>query len=153
MGANAGTSTIREARVNNEKRCTAGGFAALASALALALAACGKEEPPKVAPPAVVQPATPPEAKAGEIRTEPSAPPEPMPKIDPNAELGRKVKTALREAPGLGDLAVDVVASDGVVTLFGTADTRDNVEQAGKVASGVPGVKSVQNKIVVVRGS
>jgi hyperosmotically inducible periplasmic protein len=123
-------------------------------AVALTLAACSKEEPPKVAPPAVVQPATPPEAKAGGIRSETSAPaPEPMLKIDPNAELAGKVKSALRAAPGLGDLAVDVVAADGAVTLFGTADTRNNIEQAGKVASGVPGVKSVQNKIVVVRGS
>jgi hypothetical protein len=121
----------------------------LACALALGLTACSKEEPPKVAPPAVVQPAAQPEAKASEIRTAP----EPTPKIDPNAELAGKVKSALRAAPGLGDLAVDVVASDGAVTLFGTADTRENIEQAGKVASAVPGVKSVQNKIVVVRGS
>jgi BON domain len=124
----------------------------LACALGLGLTACSKEEPPKVAPPAVVQPAAQPEAKASEIRTEPSAP-EPTPKIDPNAELAGRVKSALRAAPGLGDLAVDVVASDGAVTLFGTADTRENIEQAGKVASAVPGVKSVQNKIVVVRGS
>jgi hyperosmotically inducible periplasmic protein len=146
--------------MNNERRCSerGAGFAVpctvLVWALALGLTACSKEEPPKVAPPAVVQPAAQPEAKAGEIRSETSAPaPEPMTKIDPNAELAGKVKSALRAAPGLGDLAVDVVASDGAVTLFGTADTRANVEQAGKVASEVPGVKSVQNKIVVVRGS
>jgi osmotically-inducible protein OsmY len=39
------------------------------------------------------------------------------------------------------------------VTLFGTADTRGSLEKAGKIASDVPGVKSVQNKIVVVQGS
>jgi hyperosmotically inducible protein len=121
-------------------------------AVALVNVACSKEEPPKIAPPAVVQPAAPPESKAGEIRTETSAP-APMPKTDANKELSGQVESALHRTPGLEALAVDVVASDGVVTLFGTADSHDNVEQAGKVASGVPGVKSVQNKIVVVRGS
>jgi len=125
---------------------------ALASALACALVACGKEEPPRAMQPATAQPATPPAAKAGEIRAEPSAPP-PVPKMDPNAELAGKVTSALRATSGLEALAVDVVAADGAVTMFGTADTRESIEKAGKVASGVPGVKSVQNKIVVVRGS
>ena len=127
-------------------------FIALSGALAVSLAACSKEEPPKAEQPAVVQPATSPEAKAGEIRTETSEP-APMAKPDPNAELAGKVKSALHTTPGLEALAVDIVAAEGVVTLFGTADTRDSVDKAGKVASDVPGVKSVQNKIVVVQGS
>jgi hyperosmotically inducible periplasmic protein len=126
--------------------------ALLAGALAAGLAACSKEEPPKAAAPAVVQPATQPAPAAAEIRAEKSEP-APPPKIDPDAELAGKVKTALHATQGLEALAVDVVASDGAVTLFGTADTRDSLEKAGKVASDVPGVKSVQNKIVVVRGS
>lgn len=125
---------------------------ALAAAMASGLVACSEEEPPKAAQPAVVQPAPLPEPKAGEIRTETSEP-APMPKIDANAELASKVESALHSTPGLEALAVDIVASDGAVTLFGTADTHDSLEKAGKVASGVPGVKSVQNKIVVVRGS
>ncbi len=125
---------------------------ALAGALALALGACSKEEPPKAVQPAVARPAAPPEAKAGEIRTEPSAP-APMPKMDPNAQLAGKVESALRATPGLEALAVDVVAAEGAVTIFGTADARESIDKAGKVASGVPGVKSVQIKIVVVRGS
>jgi|AP12_2_1047962.scaffolds.fasta_scaffold14365_2 hypothetical protein len=125
---------------------------ALAGVMAFALAACSKEEPPKAVQPAVAPPAAPPDAKAGEIRTEPSEP-APMPKMDPNAELVGKVKSALRATPGLEALAVDVVAAEGAVTMFGTADTRESIDKAGKVASGVPGVKSVQNKIVVVRGS
>jgi len=125
---------------------------AIASALAFGLAACDKTEPPKAVQPAVVQPATAPEAKVGDIRTGTSEP-APIPKIDPNAELAREVKSALHTTPGLEALAVDIVASDGKVTLFGTADTEDSVKKAAKAASGVPGVKSVQNKIVVVRGS
>ncbi len=127
--------------------------ALLASTLLVSLAGCGEEEPPKAAAPAaVVQPAAEPEPKPAEIRTATSEP-APMPAVDPNAELAGKVKTALRTTPGLEALAVDVVAADGVVTLFGTADTRDSIEKAGKVTADVPGVKTVQNKIVVVRGS
>ena len=125
----------------------------LAGALTVVgLAACSEEEPPKAAPPAVVQPAAAPEPTPAEIRNATSEP-APTPVPDPNAELASKVKTALRTTPGLEALAVDVVAADGVVTMFGTADSRDSVEKAGKAASDVPGVKSVQNKIVVVRGS
>jgi len=139
--------------ISDKNRPIRAGLAAfLAGAVAASVTACSKEEPPKAAPPAVTQPAAAPEPKTAEIRTATSEP-APMPVVDPNAELASKVKTALRTAPGLEALAVDIVAADGVVTLFGTADTRDNIEKAGKVAADVPGVKSVQNKIVVVRGS
>ena len=106
----------------------------LLGTLAFGLAACGKDEPPQRVQPAVVQPSTAPETKAGEIRTE-TPEPAPVPKSDPDAELAGKVKTALHATPGLEALAVDIVAAEGRVTLFGTA------------------VKSVQNKIVVVQGS
>jgi len=124
----------------------------LLGALAFGLVACGKDEPPQAVQPAVVQPAPPPEAKAGEIRTE-TPEPAPMPKSDPNTELAGKVKSALHATPGLEALAVDIVAAEGTVTLFGTAESGASVAKAGKVASGVPGVKSVQNRIVVVQGS
>lgn len=125
----------------------------IAGVLAVSLSACDKEEPPKAAPPAtVVQPAATPEPKPAEAQPVTSAP-APMPAVDPNAELAGKVKAALRTTPGLEALAVDVVAADGVVTLFGTADGRESIQQAGKAAAGVPGVKSVQNKLVIVRGS
>lgn len=106
--------------------------------LAFGLVACGKDEPPQAVQPAVVQPAPPPEAKAGGIRIE-TPEPAPMPKRDPNAELAGKVKSALHTTPGLEALAVDIVAAEGSVTLFGTADSRASVDKAGKVASGVPG--------------
>ena len=70
-----------------------------------------------------------------------------------NAALATKVKPALAAEPELKVLAIDVNASGGTVMLFGTADTRANRERAGKVASGVEGVKSVQNNLVLVKGS
>jgi osmotically-inducible protein OsmY len=39
------------------------------------------------------------------------------------------------------------------VTLYGTANTRARREKAAKVASGVAGVKSVKNELVIVAGS
>jgi len=124
-----------------------------ATALVVTLAACGKEEAPKTTvEPAAVQPGSSPETKPAPIQV--AAPePAPPPQVDPNAELAGKVKLALRATPGLEALAVDVVAADGAVTLFGTADSGDSIKKAATVASGVPGVKSVQNKMVVVRGS
>ncbi len=70
-----------------------------------------------------------------------------------NAALAAKVKSALAAEAELKMLAIDVNASGGTVMLFGTADTRANRERAGKVAAGVEGVKSVQNNLVLVKGS
>ena len=70
-----------------------------------------------------------------------------------NAALAAKVKSALVADPGLKSLAIDVNASGGAVILFGTVDTRENRDKAAKVASGVAGVKSVQNNLVLVSGS
>ena len=70
-----------------------------------------------------------------------------------NAALAGKVKSALAAEPGLKAFAIDVNASGGAITLFGTVDTRANRERAAKLASGVDGVKSVQNNLVLVSGS
>jgi len=50
-------------------------------------------------------------------------------------------------------LAIDAGVSDGVVTLYGTADNKKNRDKAARVAAGVPGVKSVKNEMVIVAGS
>jgi osmotically-inducible protein OsmY len=50
-------------------------------------------------------------------------------------------------------LAIDASVSDGAVTLYGTANNRALREKAAKVVSGVPGVKSVKNELVIVAGS
>ena len=67
--------------------------------------------------------------------------------------LAAKVKDAIRAQPKLKMMAMDVRASDGEVTLYGTAENEVQRAQAQKIAAGVPGVKSVKNELKIVRGS
>ena len=135
--------------------------AVTAGALVLSLAACDQiqslwksEEKANPATGAVAQP-KPAEgkievAKAVEI---PKSIEAPKPPIDENKVLANKVKSALGADPALKFLAIDAVASDGTVTLYGTANNRALREKAAKVVAGVPGVKSVKNELVIVAGS
>jgi len=75
------------------------------------------------------------------------------PAVDENKVLAGKVKSALGADSALKLLAIDAGASDGVVTLYGTADNKKNRDKAARVAAGVPGVKSVKNELVIVAGS
>lgn len=67
------------------------------------------------------------------------------------AELAARVKSALNAAPRL--TGIDVVASDGVVTLYGTVDSNADRATAERMAAKVAGVKSVKNDLVVLKGS
>jgi hyperosmotically inducible periplasmic protein len=119
------------------------------AALILTLAGCGDSTPPppaKPTTPPVVTPAAPPapapESKAAEA-----------PKPDPNKELAARVKRALDEEAKIQAAGIDVSAKDGVVSLWGTTTTDEERTRAGRVAAKVEGVKSVENKLAVVRGS
>jgi len=67
--------------------------------------------------------------------------------------LAERVKAALGADPSLSALAVDVAATGNAITLHGTADNTANRDKASLVALGVQGVNSVENRIVIVRGS
>jgi hypothetical protein len=69
-----------------------------------------------------------------------------------DSELAAKVKSAVLAEP-LSALLFNVNVSNGVVTLSGTADSTETRDKAGRAASGVEGVKSVNNKIAVISGS
>jgi len=71
----------------------------------------------------------------------------------PDAVLEARVKAALSADSGLRSVTVDVKSTDGVITLYGTADTPATSHRAALVALGVDGVRSVKNEMVVVRGS
>jgi osmotically-inducible protein OsmY len=128
--------------------------AATAAAAVLSLGGCDwiqsfwKSEP---APQAQQAPA---EGKIEVAKANPVETPKPVePAVDENKLLAGKVKSALGADPKLKMLAIDANASDGVVTLYGTADNKANRDRAAKVTSGVSGVKSVKNEMVIVAGS
>ena len=124
----------------------------LISVSLLSLAACGDEPAPKPA----AKPAPPPVAEAPPAVAPAPAPitkaPEP-PKPDPNKELAERVKRALEGEAKIQAAGIDVTAADGTVTLWGTAATKSERERAARAAGKVEGVKSVANKIAVVKGS
>jgi osmotically-inducible protein OsmY len=70
-----------------------------------------------------------------------------------DAALAERVKAALGADPALKTIAVDVAASGNAVTLIGTADNTANRDKASLIALSVQGVNSVENRIVIVRGS
>ncbi|MFL6566137.1 MAG: BON domain-containing protein [Burkholderiales bacterium] len=126
----------------------------LAALAALALAACGDQTPPpaaKKAEPVPVVPVPTPQAKAPEA-PKPEAKAE-EPKPDPNKELAQKVKKALEGEAKIQAAGIDVTANNGTVTLWGTAATAGERNRAAAAASKVEGVKTVENKIAVVKGS
>ena len=126
----------------------------LVLACALSLAACG-DEPPKPA----AKPAAKPQAEAAPPAAPPAPPPAPItkapepPKPDPNKELAERVKRALEGEAKIQAAAIDVSASEGKVTLWGTAATAGERDRAARVAGKIEGVKAVENKIAVVKGS
>ena len=118
----------------------------------LALAACGADAPPPAAKkvePVAVTPT--PVAKAPEApKPEPKAE---APKPDPNKELAARVKRALQDDNRLQAQQIDVTAANGTVTLWGTAATQSDRNRAGAAAAKVDGVKTVENKLAIVKGS
>ena|SRR5687768_3373366 len=118
------------------------------AALILALAGCGESTPPPA-----VKPTTPPVATPAPSAPAPEAKAAEAPKPDPNKELAARVKRALDEEAKIQAAGIDVTANDGVVSLWGTTTTDDERTRAGRVAAKVEGVKSVENKLAVVRGS
>jgi len=129
--------------------------AAIGSILALALAACGEEKPP---PTPAEQAAPAPQAlPKAEATPAPAAMPAPAqaeaPKPDPDKALAAQVKAALEADKGVGAQGIDVTAKEGVVTLWGTVAQPERRALAVTIARAVPGVKSVQNNLQVVKGS
>ncbi|KMZ11262.1 putative periplasmic or secreted lipoprotein [Candidatus Burkholderia humilis] len=64
-------------------------------------------------------------------------------------KLGYSVRRALSKAQGFDVSNVFVRARSGAVTLSGTVLEGGQIQQAAEVAKGMPGVKSVSNKITL----
>jgi osmotically-inducible protein OsmY len=122
-----------------------------AAALVLLLAACGDAPAPKaVEKKPAVEPKV--EAKAAQA-PKVEAPKAEAPKPDPNKALAQRVKRALEDQDKTQAAGIDVTATDGTVTLWGTAATVAERRRAAQTAAKVEGVKSVSNRIAVVKGS
>jgi hyperosmotically inducible periplasmic protein len=65
--------------------------------------------------------------------------------------LGYQVRRALSRTQGLDVSAIVVRSRGGNVTLTGSVPSQGQIDQAGQVAQGVAGVKSVTNKLTVVQ--
>ena len=66
-----------------------------------------------------------------------------------DAAITAAVKSKILMEKGLSTFDISVESRDGVVTLTGSADSRANVDKAGRVAQSVKGVKRVDNKLLV----
>ncbi len=117
----------------------------------VALAACGADAPPPVAK--KVEPVAPAPVVAAAPEAPKPAPKAEEPKPDPNKELAARVKRALQDDNRLQAQQIDVTAANGTVTLWGTAATQSERNRAGAAAAKVDGVKTVENKLAIVKGS
>jgi hyperosmotically inducible protein len=145
----------QEFQVNVHRSCRV----VVALALLSSLAACSKQEPPTPAASAENQGtnAPPPTAQVAPsaVETAPVIAMEKQPKVskpNPDETLATMVKSKLNDE-GFGAFALDVVSSNGSVTLYGTVDSTKTRDNAGRLASSVAGVRSVANQLVVIRGS
>ena len=122
--------------------------------LALSLAACGNQAAPTAAVKPVAQPpvaATP--APAPVPVAAPAAKAPEAAKADPDKELAGRVKHALEDEDKIQAAGIDVTATGGTVTLWGTTSSADERIRASRAAYRVKGVTTVNNKLAVVKGS
>ncbi|WP_395065393.1 BON domain-containing protein [Paraburkholderia silvatlantica] len=66
-----------------------------------------------------------------------------------NRALAKSVRRALGRVKGLDPTRIYVRASNGLVTLSGNLRTQAQIDLAGRTASAVQGVASVNNRIVI----
>jgi hyperosmotically inducible periplasmic protein len=128
----------------------------LAALAVFTLAACGDKVPLGGATKGEPAPATAPAAPAPVAKAPEAPQPAPKaeePKPDPNKDLAAKVKRALEQDAKIQAAGIDVTAQNGTVTLWGTAATQGERNRAAAAAAKIDGVKTVENKIAVVKGS
>ena len=72
-----------------------------------------------------------------------------VPATPSNTRLRRAVYTAIAKHKEIHGGSIGVTARNGAVTLNGTVTDAAQVEKVAEIASGVPGVTSVTNKLMV----
>lgn len=66
-----------------------------------------------------------------------------------DAAITAKVKSAIIAEPGLKAMQINVDTVDGIVTLTGSVDSPQLLDNAKQVAQSVDGVRSVNNQLTV----
>ena len=125
-------------------------IAVAAGLLTFALAGCGDDPPP---PKPVAKAPAPAAAPKADDKAAPAAKPADAGGTSTDRSLAARVKEALLAEKSLNAHGIEVDARNGAVTLFGTVENKARREQAAKIAAGVDGARSVENKLVVVAGS
>ena len=64
-----------------------------------------------------------------------------------------KTRADLAAAPELKSLDINVDVENGVITLTGKVDTKEQMQKADAIAKAVEGKKSVQNKLTVAKAA
>lgn len=128
-------------------------LAATASAFGLSLAACEQEGPAEKVGRQIDQSVSKVERKLEDAKETVNERLVEAGKDVDDAALTARVKTALLRAPGVEAMKIDVRSADGKVSLFGAVDSAKERELAQKATAAVDGVKSVDNRLVVVKGS
>src|SRR4051812_21085534 len=77
----------------------------------------------------------------------------PAPVLDPNEVLAARVRRGLDAEKNPETGGIDVTAFEGNITLWGTTHTRSERKRAERAAAKIEGVKAVDNRIAVVKGS
>lgn len=122
-----------------------------AAAAAASVAACNSQEPATQAPANAKSVAAPESSGKPAEALRVAAAPADASMTD--HELSDKVRNALTSDRSMEIGGVEVAAADGVVTIYGTVDAPAEKNHAALVALGIDGVRSVVNRLVVIRGS
>lgn len=102
------------------------------------------------APPPTALPETAPAAPAPVVPADTSAANVQLPgSVLDDTVITTKVKTALLADSDVKGLDVNVDTSKAVVTLSGAVNNQAQIDRAGKLATDVPGVKSVNNNLTI----
>jgi hyperosmotically inducible periplasmic protein len=72
-----------------------------------------------------------------------------MKRVGSDSMITSKVKGNLLKEEGFKSMKVHVKTHQGVVLLSGFVETEDQIQQAGKIAASVEGVKSVENSLLL----
>ena len=72
--------------------------------------------------------------------------------MEKDTSIKEGILQQFKDQSKLDAIHIDVVVQDGHVVLKGRADTEEEKELAGKIASSIPGVREVKNELHVDAG-